>query len=181
MLKPMDIHNMEFKRTFKGYDPEEVDKFLETIVLKYEAVFQENRKLRQELEDLRQETSGQVGQKQDVLDLISLTKQTVQELKSMASREADNVISVAQSEAERILTEARLEAQQIIGDAEENLQRTERTERKLKEQIRLTMETIWNALEEPDEISPTATRVYQQIASTSSEEEEEQTQKTPEV
>ena len=27
MLKPIDIHNMEFKRVFKGYDPEEVDDF----------------------------------------------------------------------------------------------------------------------------------------------------------
>ena len=53
MLKPIDIHNMEFKRVFKGYDPEEVDDFLADIVLKYEAVYQENRKLRQELEDLR--------------------------------------------------------------------------------------------------------------------------------
>lgn len=47
MLKPIDIHNMEFKRVFKGYDPEEVDDFLADIVLKYEAVYQENRKLRQ--------------------------------------------------------------------------------------------------------------------------------------
>ena len=30
MLKPIDIHNMEFKRVFKGY--EEVDDFLAEIV-----------------------------------------------------------------------------------------------------------------------------------------------------
>ena len=29
MLKPMDIHNKEFKRVMRGYDVEEVDEFLE--------------------------------------------------------------------------------------------------------------------------------------------------------
>ena len=38
MLKPIDIHNMEFKRVFKGYDPEEVDDFLAEIVVKYEDI-----------------------------------------------------------------------------------------------------------------------------------------------
>ena len=28
MLKPMDIHNKEFKRVMRGYDVEEVDEFV---------------------------------------------------------------------------------------------------------------------------------------------------------
>lgn len=175
MLKPMDIHNMEFKRVFKGYDPEEVDKFLDDLVLKYEAVYQENRKLRQELESLQREKDSTGDQKQDVLDLISLTKQTVQEIKSVANREADNVISVAQSEAERIITEARLKAQQIVGDAEERLRKTERADREMREKIRLVMETVWNVLMDGNEDSPAATRPYREIASSLVEE------KTPEI
>ena len=91
MLKPMDIHNTEFKRTFKGYDPEEVDNFLANIVLKYEAVYQENRKLHEEVKVLRERLEGHGNQEQDILDLISLTKQTVQEAKTVARQEADNV------------------------------------------------------------------------------------------
>src|SRR5690606_31151046 len=111
MLKRMDIQNLEFKRVFKGYDPEEVDDFLADIVVKYEEVYQENRKLRQELEELRRQLESTGGREQDVLDLLASAKQTVQEIKSMANREADNVISLAQAEAERIISEARLKAQ----------------------------------------------------------------------
>ncbi|HHT42530.1 MAG TPA: DivIVA domain-containing protein [Firmicutes bacterium] len=171
MLKPIDIHNMEFKRVFKGYDPEEVDDFLADIVLKYEAVYQENRKLRQELEDLRKAAGDKGSREQDVLDLISLTKQTVQEIKTMANREADNVISVAQAEAERIITESRLKAQQIIGDAEERLQKTERLERQMRERIRLTMETIWNSLNDEYSVTPEATRPYRELTSMSDTDE----------
>lgn len=161
MLKPMDIHNLEFKRVFKGYDPEEVDDFLADIVVKYEEVYQENRKLRQELEELRRQLASTGGREQDVLDLLASAKQTVQEIKSMANREADNVISLAQAEAERIISEARLKAQQILADSEERLHRAQRLERQLRERIRLTMESIWNSLTAED---AEATRPYREIA-----------------
>jgi cell division initiation protein len=159
MLKPIDIHNMEFKRVFKGYDPEEVDDFLAEIVVKYEAIYQENRKLRQELEELRKGSEQKGVQEQDVLDLLAMTKQAVQDIKTMANREADNVISVAQAEAERIISEARLRAQQIIGDAEERTQKAQRLERQLRERIRMTMESIWNSLTAED---AEATRPYRE-------------------
>lgn len=161
MLKPMDIHNLEFKRVFKGYDPEEVGDFLADIVVKYEEVYQENRKLRQELEELRRQLESTGGREQDVLDLLASAKQTVQEIKSMANREADNVISLAQAEAERIISEARLKAQQILADSEERLHRAQRLERQLRERIRLTMESIWNSLTAED---AEATRPYREIA-----------------
>ena len=175
MLKPMDIHNMEFRRTFKGYDPEEVDNFLANIVVKYETVYQENRKLHEEIKTLREQLEGHGNQEQDILDLISLTKQTVQEAKTVARQEADNVVNVAQSEAERIMVEARLKAQHILADAEERLQKTERAERQLREKVRLTMETIWNLLID-DVDKPEATRPYREIAPTKVRQEESEAQ-----
>lgn len=169
MLKPMDIHNMEFKRTFKGYDPDEVDEFLASIVIKYESMYQENRRLQGEIKALREELEGKGGNEQDIYDLISLTKQTVQEVKAISRIEADNVVNVAQSEAERILVEARLKAQHLLADAEERLERTERAERQLREKVRLTMEAIWNSLTDAEE-APGATRPYRDLASSTSEE-----------
>ncbi len=171
MLKPMDIHNMEFKRTFKGYDPEEVDNFLATIVAKYETVYQENRKLHEELKALRHELEGKGNQEQDILDLISLTKQTVQEAKTVARQEADNVISVAQSEAERIIVEARLKSQHLLADAQERLEKTERAERQMRERVRFTMETIWSLLTDGE--GPEATRPYREVGASIARNEKE--------
>ena len=36
MLTPRDIHEAEFKRVWRGYDPEEVDDFLRRVVVEYE-------------------------------------------------------------------------------------------------------------------------------------------------
>lgn len=159
----MDIHNVEFKRTFKGYSPEEVDDYLATLVIKYETLYQENRKLRDELKTLQKELEGQGHQEQDVLDLISLTKQTVQELKNMADQKATSIVKTAQADKERIISEARLEAQRLVADAEQRLSKAQKAERQLRENIRLTMESIWTSLtEEADSTDVTdATQVYQ--------------------
>ena len=40
MLKPMDIHNKEFKRVMRGYDVEEVDEFFDEIIVDFEKMQQ---------------------------------------------------------------------------------------------------------------------------------------------
>lgn len=172
MLKPIDIHNIDFTRSFKGYNPEEVDDFLATIVSKYETIYQENRQLREKLEKTQVELKEQSYQEQDVHDLISLTKQTVQELKKMAEAEAENVVAVAESDAERIISEARREAERLLSDVEIRLARTRQAEAELRERIRLTMETIWNLLTEGGQRLSDETKPYHQIAAALDGEEE---------
>ena len=42
MLTPLDIHNKEFKRSFRGYNEDEIDDFLDQVVNDYEKLFREN-------------------------------------------------------------------------------------------------------------------------------------------
>ena len=51
MLKPMDIHNKEFKKAMRGYDAEEVDEFLDEIIVDYE-------KMQRELDVLKTQISN---------------------------------------------------------------------------------------------------------------------------
>lgn len=164
MLKPIDIHNMDFTRSFKGYNPEEVDDFLATIVTKYETIYQENKQLREKLEKMQAEVKEHSYQEQDVQDLISLTKQTVKELKKMAEAEAVNVVAVAKSDAERIISEAKREGERLLSDVEIRLARTRQAEVELRERVRLTMETIWNLLTEGGQILSEETKPYHKIA-----------------
>jgi len=45
-LTPLDIHNKEFSRGFRGYNEEEVDEFLDQIVAELEGLLRENEELR---------------------------------------------------------------------------------------------------------------------------------------
>ena len=48
-LTPMDIHNKEFTRSFRGYDEDEVDQFLDEIVEEFERLYKENIDLKDRL------------------------------------------------------------------------------------------------------------------------------------
>ena len=50
MLTPVDIHNKEFKRSFRGYNEEEIDDFLDQVTNDYEMLYRENNQLKKELE-----------------------------------------------------------------------------------------------------------------------------------
>lgn len=44
-LTPLDIHNKEFTRAFRGYDEDEVNEFLDQVIKDYEAVLREKKDL----------------------------------------------------------------------------------------------------------------------------------------
>ena len=48
-LTPVDITNKEFRKMLRGYDPEEVDEFLDQIVEDYEELFKENSLLKEKI------------------------------------------------------------------------------------------------------------------------------------
>ncbi len=51
-ITPMDIEQQEFSRSFRGYNEEEVDDFLDKIVKDYEELINENVKLNEEIEKM---------------------------------------------------------------------------------------------------------------------------------
>lgn len=53
MLTPLDIENKRFSKTFKGYDVDEVDDFLDQLTEDYEKLYRENADLKNKIETTR--------------------------------------------------------------------------------------------------------------------------------
>lgn len=107
-LTPLDIHNKEFGRSFRGYNEEEVDEFLDEIIRDYEDIYKENANLK-EMVASRESNIGQYKDLEDTLKkTLVVAQQTAEDIKTNATREA-----------EVILQEARLKAEQIVAAAEE--------------------------------------------------------------
>ena len=143
MLKPIDIHNAEFKRSFKGYNEEEVDAFLAKVVSEYENLFQENQRLHDEVATLTSKLSHMGNREDDVYHLISLTKETVAEARDVAKQHAADIVAEAESRAKSILAEAEAQEKKYIY----RLQRMAEQESEFKERIRELMESIWRQVE----------------------------------
>jgi cell division initiation protein len=56
-LTPIDIHNKEFNKVFRGYDEDEVNEFLDQVIKDYELILREKK----ELEDKLNETFDRLG------------------------------------------------------------------------------------------------------------------------
>jgi len=52
-LTPLDIKKQEFKRSLRGYDPVEVDAFLDMVADEFEAVIREKNHMADEILKLR--------------------------------------------------------------------------------------------------------------------------------
>ena len=49
MLTPMDIHDHQFKKSFRGYNENEVDDFLDRVVDDFEKLLRENERLKNQV------------------------------------------------------------------------------------------------------------------------------------
>ena len=102
MLTPMDIHNKEFKKGFRGYAEEDVDNFMETLATDYEKVYREYSELKERCESL-----------QDKLTQYEKMEATMNSTLMLAQETAENVKVQARKEAELILQEAENKKKQI--------------------------------------------------------------------
>src|SRR5690554_4419715 len=161
----MDIHNTDFKRSFKGYNEEEVDAFVAKVVSHYESLYQENKRLQDEIAALQEELQKKQSREQDVLDLISLTKQTATEIRELSEKRSQAAVEEAQRRAAT-----------IIAEAEARIKTVQQTERLFKERMRVLMESTWRMLEDSkvEQGVTEETKVYRDAAAALSDDLVEQ-------
>ena len=88
-LTPMEIHNKDFPRKFRGYDPDDVDQFLDMIVEDFEKLYKENIDIKEKYR-LAQEK----------LDTYRAIEETLKETLVTAQKTAEDVVSNSQKKAE---------------------------------------------------------------------------------
>lgn len=102
MLTPMEIHDHQFKKSFRGYNENEVDDFLDKVVDDFERLLKENERLKNQLYSTETE-----------LEKYRSLEKTMNDTLIVAQRTADEVISAARKNAEGLKEQAALECQQI--------------------------------------------------------------------
>ncbi|MEA2021140.1 MAG: DivIVA domain-containing protein [Candidatus Caldatribacteriota bacterium] len=105
-ISPMDIEQQEFGRSFRGYNEEEVDDFLDKIVKDYEELIKENAKLKEEIDRMK-----------DRLKEFSEIEETLRSALLNAQKSADEIKDRVENEARLVVEKAEKEAVVIIQKA----------------------------------------------------------------
>ncbi|HLQ70470.1 MAG TPA: DivIVA domain-containing protein [Bacillota bacterium] len=118
-LTPLDIHNKEFTRGFRGYDEDEVNEFLDQVIKDYEMVIREKKELKENLEQVK-EKLGHFNNIEETLNKsILVAQESAEEVKGNAKKEAKLIIKEAEKNADRIINEALAKSRRISMDVEE--------------------------------------------------------------
>lgn len=101
-ITPMDIEQQEFTRSFRGYNEEEVDDFLDKIVKDYEELINENLRLNEEIEKM-QEKLKEFSEIEETLRSALLNAQkSAEDMKDRVENEAKIIIEKAEMEAKAL-------------------------------------------------------------------------------
>lgn len=112
-LTPLDIHNKQFSRSFRGYNETEVDEFLEQVAREFDQVVRDNAALREQVESLTAKLE-QYRQLEDTLhNTLVVAQETAEEVKASAQKQAELMVNQARLEASQIVQEARGRVEQL--------------------------------------------------------------------
>jgi len=118
-ITPMDIQNKEFERSFRGYDIEDVDEFLDRVAKDLEQMTRENMELKEQLSELQEKNKSYQKLEETMHSAIVVAQETAEEVKQNAKREADLIKRESEREAQRLIEDARHRSSRILSEQEE--------------------------------------------------------------
>ncbi|MFD1018099.1 DivIVA domain-containing protein [Thalassobacillus hwangdonensis] len=118
-LTPLDIHNKEFTRGFRGYDEDEVNEFLDQVIKDYEMVIREKKGLEEQVNQLNDRLGHFTNIETTLNKSILVAQETAEEVKNNATKESKLIVKEAEKNADRIINEALTRSHRIAIEVEE--------------------------------------------------------------
>ena len=122
----VDIQHKAFKKKLNGYDPAEVDQYLDELIETFEDEAQQRAALEAEISDLRERISHFKAMEESLHNTLLLAQRTADEVKASAHKEADLIRAEARMSVEKEIaaygdraSEARREHQRAVESAEQ--------------------------------------------------------------
>ncbi len=135
-ITPIEVQQMEFRVRMRGYDRDEVDRFLEDLAKTLEGQNRDNADLRDKLAAVERK-------------LAELKQSEATLSKTMVSVQAmnDDLKQAAQRDAQLIIKEAELRASELVREARTELASTHREIMELRKQRMLVVERLRSTLQ----------------------------------
>src|SRR5919202_3995369 len=132
-IRPIDIRRKEFKNGFRGYEPNQVDDFLDAVADEFERNYTENQRMREEVSSLRDRLQQFEELEGSIRAALVHAEQASNDLRRAATSEAENLRQSAQREADFTIREARTRSHQMLADSSSRIERVQDSYEALQE------------------------------------------------
>jgi len=150
MLTPLDIHNKEFKRGFRGYNEEEVDQFLNEVVKDYEKLYRDNIELKETLDRVTSKLEHYQHMETTLNNTLVIAQETAEEVKLNARKECELQMKEAEIRAQKLMEEAMGKVRKMQGEYEELKKQAQIYRTRMRTLIQAQMEMLQKAEEDED-------------------------------
>lgn len=142
-ITPLDIQQMVFRSKFRGYDREEVNRFLEEVAQTVESLNRDNGTLRERIAFLEQQVSELKRTESTLSNTLVSAQSLADDVKRSAQRDAELIIKEAELKASELIRQARAE----LGDTQRELSQLQKQRLLMVERIRATLHTFERMLD----------------------------------
>ena len=143
----------KFSRTLRGYNPEEVNEFLDKIIKQVETIVSESKEKDLKIATLEQ----QIETNKHKLETYEKMEQTLNRAIFMAQKTSEQIKLNAHDESELIINDAKQNANRIVNEALMRAEKTEREALTLKRNIniqgKITDDTDGKDIHDNDDIN----------------------------
>lgn len=118
-LSPLDIHNKEFTRGFRGYSEDEVNEFLEQIMKDLEILLREKKELEDKVLTMTEQMNRYSTLEETLQQSIVVAQGAAEEVRRNSQQEAKLIVKEAEKNADRIINEALTKARKVTIEIDE--------------------------------------------------------------
>lgn len=145
-LTPLDIHNKEFGKSFRGYDEDEVNEFLDQVIKDYELVIRDKKQLEEQMLDMKERLRHFSTIEETLNKSILIAQEAAEDVKGNAQKEAKLIIKEAEKNADRIINEALIKSRKVTIEFEE----LKKQSKVFRTRLRMAIETQLEMLSHED-------------------------------
>ena len=146
-ITSLEIKDKTFGTRFRGFDPEEVEEFLEIVVRDYEDLVRSNHDKDLHIKSLEERLSYFDEMKDSLSQSVLIAQDTAERVKQAAQDRSNNIIQQAEQDSQRLLEEAKYKANEILRQATDNAKKVAVETEELKNKSRVFHQRLKSTIE----------------------------------
>lgn len=123
-LTPLDVKKQEFRKTLRGFDPIEVQTFLEMVAEEYEQVLEENKQINLKVARLETKLKDYQESEKNMRETLLNVQEVKKQSEESSRRQSDIIIKESELKALEIVEKARQQSRQMKDEV--NMLRTQK-------------------------------------------------------
>lgn len=142
-ITPLDIQQMVFRVKFRGFDREEVNRFLEEVAQTVESLNRDNAALRERVAFMEQQVAELKRTETTLSNTLVSAQSLADDVKRSAQRDAELIVKEAELKAGELFRQARVE----LADTQRDLSILQKQRLLMVERMRATLHTFERMLD----------------------------------